>query len=239
MSAEDILYFIIIYGVSIGVLLHMTKTLKLAGNSLGGRGENTAQKLITGLWVWAIIANIYALLLNDNNIIWILPSLLIPMIIVIALTFTKPVIQLLKHIRLHRLVAVQFYRNLGALFLISHFVFGSYLSREFAINAGWGDVLTGMLALPVAYMVYKRISLWQIAVVLWCFIGIGDLILAPLTAQIYGGPHTDDFPMSAIPIFIGPPIGIILHLLTFRVMWLQSKSKNHAENLMQVSGGER
>jgi len=46
MSAEDILYFIIIYGVSIGVLLHITKTLKLAGESLSGRGVKTAQKLI-------------------------------------------------------------------------------------------------------------------------------------------------------------------------------------------------
>lgn len=238
MSAEDILFFIIIYGVTIGVLLHLGKTLKLAGKTMGEQGERTASKLVTGLWIWAIIANLYAVLLDDNNIIWIIPSLVIPLVTILALSFTSPVSQLLSHVRLHRLVGVQIYRNLGALFLISHFVFNSYLSREFAINAGWGDVLTGMLAIPVAFMAYKRIQLWQIAVVLWCFIGIGDLILAPLTAQIYGGPHTDDFPVSAIPLFIGPPIGIILHLLTFRVLWLQSKPQNKTENRLQVSGGE-
>lgn len=234
MNAENIFYFVIIYGVTFGVLFHVGRTLQLAGKAMGGQGQKTASQLVTGMWIWAGIANVYALLLNDNDIIWILPSFIIPLIIVMVLSFTQPVSQLLSHVRLHRLVGVQLYRNLGGLFLISHFVFGSYLSREFAINAGWGDVLTGMLALPVAYLAYKRVKFWQIAVVLWCFVGIGDLILAPLTAQIYGGPHTNDFPMSAIPIFIGPPIGIILHLLTFRTMWLQSRP-----NLVpQVSGGE-
>ena len=61
------------------------------------------------------------------------------------------------------------------------------------MNAGWGDILTGMLAIPVALAVAARIRFWPLLVVAWCLIGAGDLVLAPLTAVLYGGPTVDGF----------------------------------------------
>ena len=81
-----------------------------------------------------------------------------------------------------------------------------------------------MLAIPVALAAYARVRMWQLLVIIWCLIGAGDLILAPLTAILYGGPGVDDFPINVIPIFLGPPLGILLHVVTLRALWLQRAS---------------
>ena len=94
-----------------------------------------------------------------------------PLAVVVGSTFLRPVANLLQNASIHRLVGVQVYRIAGAVFLMSHFWFGSYISREFALQTGWGDVLTGVLALPVAIAAWRRISYWQILVVVWCILG--------------------------------------------------------------------
>lgn len=221
MPTDKLLFFIIIYGVGLAVLAFLTHTLSEAGRKAGNGGTTTASRLIFGLWTWAALANAYALVV-DNGFIWLAPAIALPILIGIGVTFLEPVRNLLHHVSITKLVAVQFYRNAGAVFLIAYFVFGTYMSREFAENAGWGDVLTGMLAVPTALAAYYRIPLWRVAVVVWCIIGTADLIVAPVTAALYGGPRTDDFPINAIPIFFGPPLGILLHLITLRALWLQS-----------------
>ena len=220
MTTDQIVYFVVIYAVGLAVLVFLTHLLSEAGHRVGEAGRRTARRLIAGLWIWAAVANAYALV-TGPDFLWLAPSLIIPLALGIGVTFLAPVRELLQAVSLPKLVAVQVYRNAGALFLYAYFVAGTYMSREFAQNAGWGDVLTGMLAIPTALAAYYRVPFWQAAVVLWCVIGIGDLILAPVTAQIYGGPRPDDFPINVIPIFFGPPLGILLHLLALRVLWLQ------------------
>lgn len=223
----DQLFFVIIYGVGLAVLLFVSHTLLDAGRKAGGDGITTASRLVTGLWVWAIFANAYALVVA-NGFIWLAPAVAIPIIVGVSITFLEPVKHILRNVGITKLVAVQFYRNAGAVFLIAYFITGTYMSREFAVNAGWGDVLTGMLAVPTALAAYYRVPLWRAAVVIWCFIGVSDLILAPVTAALYGGPRTDDFPINAIPIFFGPPLGILLHLIALRTLWLQSRQPERA-----------
>lgn len=218
MDIDDLLFFAIIFGVGLVVLIHVSRTLSLAGEA--AKDQKTARYLIIGLWVWALSASGYSLLAGEG-FLWLAPSLLLPLAVVVGSTFFRPVANLLQNASIHRLVGVQVYRIAGAVFLMSHFWFGSYISREFALQAGWGDVLTGVLALPVAIAAWRRISYWQILVVGWCILGITDLIVAPLTAQAFGGPRSDDFPINAIPIFFGPPLGIGLHLIALRVLWLQ------------------
>lgn len=220
MTYDNILFFVIIYSVGLAVLMFLTQTLRQAGAAAGPNGQRTAQALIIGLWTWAVAANIYALVAG-RGIIWLAPTFIVPLAVGVAITFLEPVKDLLRHISVARLVAVQLYRNAGAIFLIAYFITGTYMSREFAVTAGWGDVLTGMLAIPTALAALYRVPLWQVAVVAWSAIGIGDLILAPVMAQLYGGPNSDDFPINTIPIFFGPPLGILLHLIVLRTLWLQ------------------
>ncbi|MEM6499111.1 MAG: hypothetical protein AAF709_20610 [Pseudomonadota bacterium] len=227
MPTDKLLYFIIIYGVGLAVLMFLSHTLREAGRGSNGAGSTAANYMIVGLWTWAILANAYALVV-PNGFTWLAPAIALPILIGTAITVLEPVKDVLRNISITKLVAVQIYRNAGAVFLVAYFVFGTYMSREFAINAGWGDVLTGMLAVPAALAAYYRIPLWRTAVVIWCAIGIGDLILAPITAITYGGPRTDDFPINAIPIFFGPPLGILLHIIALRALWLQRIGEDEA-----------
>ena len=220
MPADKILFFIIIYGVGAAVLFFVSHTLIEAGAKIGDRGKRTATRLVVGLWIWAAIANIYALMIG-TGFIWLLPSFAIPLVIGVALSFLDPVKEVLQSTSVTKLVAAQIYRIAGGVFLIAYYFTGTYISREFALNAGWGDVLTGMLAIPTALAAYYRIPLWRWAVVIWCVIGITDLIVAPISAQLYGSIRLDNFPLNTIPIFFGPPLGILLHLITLRALWLQ------------------
>lgn len=225
MATDKILFFIMIYGVGLAVLSFLTHTLREAGREHGSLGLTTANYMIAGLWAWATLANAYALVV-PNGFIWLAPAIALPILIGTGITFLDSVKDVLRKISLPKLVVVQVYRNAGAVFLIAYFVFGTYMSREFSVNAGWGDVLTGMLAVPTAIAAFYRMPLWPVVVVVWCIIGISDLILAPITAITYGGPRTDDFPINAIPIFFGPPLGILLHIFTLRALWLQRTGKD-------------
>ncbi|MEM1048435.1 MAG: hypothetical protein AAGL24_19950 [Pseudomonadota bacterium] len=231
MPFDKILFFVIIYGVGTAVLIFLTHILREAGNAAGGNGSRTASRMVMALWLWAAIANAYALLVIGDTFLWFVPSVVLPLVVGFSSTFMEPVRHVLRHISLAKLIIVQVYRNAGAVFLIAYYVTGTYMSKEFADNAGWGDVLTGMLAIPTALAALYRIPFWRLAVIVWCAIGIGDLILAPVTAQIYGGMRSDDFPINAIPIFFGPPLGILLHLVALRALALQRETQGPHDGL--------
>ncbi len=226
MQLFDIFLLAVIYGTGFVVLFYLTRLLKSAGEAADRPA--TAHRLVVALWIWPVLATAYALN-TGASIAWFGISFVIPFLIGFGLTFTEPVRQILRQISVPGLIFLQVYRNAGAVFLIAYFFTESSLSREFALNAGWGDILTGMLAIPVALAASARIRLWPVLVVAWCLIGTGDLILAPLTAVLYGGPGVDDYPMNVIPIFLGPPLGILLHAWTLRALWLQQDASDMSE----------
>jgi hypothetical protein len=124
---------------------------------------------------------------------------------------------------LQHLVALQVYRVAGAIFLYLYLVPGT-LTQGFALFAGIGDVLTGLAAIPVALMLKNKHPRSGLALVAWCVFGIADLIMAGIAAQLFGPGGLRDFPLNLIPLFIGPPFGIALHLWTLRAAWLQRNS---------------
>ena len=156
MIDPNLIYGIIIYGVGLAVLVFLSYALVEAGRRTEGDGPRTARRLVAGLWVWAAVANAYALV-TGPEFYWLAPAIAFPIIGGTALTFWAPVSELLQNVSLTRLVGVQVYRNAGAVFLLAHFVFDHPMSREFALNAGWGDVLTGMLAIPVSAAAFWRV----------------------------------------------------------------------------------
>ncbi|MCJ8336416.1 MAG: hypothetical protein MJH10_19640 [Epibacterium sp.] len=164
MGPENLLFALIIFGVGLVVLVHVSQTIRRAGQT--ARDRSTAQTLIIGPWAWAGIATCYSLLIGDSYL-YFLPAFVIPLVCLILLSRSRSVSLLLRHISIHGLVGVQVYRVAGSVFLVSHFWFNSYLSQEFALRAGWGDILTGILAVPVAVAAWQRIRFWQIAVIGW------------------------------------------------------------------------
>ncbi|OQW58975.1 MAG: hypothetical protein A4S14_19325 [Proteobacteria bacterium SG_bin9] len=120
--------------------------------------------------------------------------------------------------------AMQGWRVVGSGFLFVH-GFG-YLPGSFAYQAGWGDVLVGVLA-PFAVMRLARDPQFITARAYWLFnaLGVADLILAPVAATFIrrglSGPEAAQqvTPLAEMPlVFIVTflvPFFLSLHLIGF------------------------
>jgi hypothetical protein len=124
-----------------------------------------------------------------------------------------------------RMVLVQTTRVVGGVFLVQYAL--GALPASFALPAGLGDVLVGITAPFVARAAWSGTDLGRRLVVVWCVIGLADLVTAVtlgilnsqtsvglLAGPISTAPLTG-FPLSLIPTFL-VPLAAILHLITLR-----------------------
>jgi len=56
---------------------------------------------------------------------------------------------------------------------------------------------------------------------MWNIFGIADLISAPASAVIFGNTSLNFYPLVLVPLFIGPPFSILLHVASLRNFYLQ------------------
>jgi hypothetical protein len=139
------------------------------------------------------------------------------------------------------LVGVQVYRVIGGIFLLQ-WLHGA-LPGAFAVPAGAGDMLVGLLALPVAaYAASGRRGSTAVAVA-WNVLGIADLVnaltlgflSAPGPLQLLAHDHPNllvgVYPTAMIPAF-AVPLSLILHGVS---LWqLRRRSRSRA-----LAGGTR
>jgi hypothetical protein len=123
------------------------------------------------------------------------------------------------------LVGLQAYRVFGGIFLVAWS--RGDLSGTFALPAGNGDVLIGLLALPVAYLLYSGAAGGRTAAIAWNVLGLVDFAIAigigilsapgPLQLIIPDRPNAQlgNFPTVMIPAF-AVPSSILLHALSLR-----------------------
>lgn len=123
------------------------------------------------------------------------------------------------------LVGLQLYRVFGGIFLVAWSRGG--ISGTFALPAGVGDVLVGVLALPVAYLLHTGAPAGRRIAVAWNILGLVDFAIAigigilsapgPLQVIIPDAPNAQlgSFPTVMIPAF-AVPSSILLHVLSLR-----------------------
>jgi hypothetical protein len=123
------------------------------------------------------------------------------------------------------LVGLQVYRIFGGIFLVG-WIRGN-LSGTFALPAGTGDVLVGLLALPVAYLLHSGARGGRGAAIGWNVLGLVDFAIAigigilsapgPLQVIVPDRPNVQlgAFPTVMIPAF-AVPSSILLHVLSLR-----------------------
>ncbi len=123
------------------------------------------------------------------------------------------------------LVGLQVYRVFGGIFLVAWSRGG--MSGTFAIPAGTGDVLVGLLALPVAYLLYAGAPAGRRVAIAWNILGLVDFAIAigigilsapgPLQMIVPDRPNAQlgTFPTVMIPAF-AVPSSILLHALSLR-----------------------
>ena len=148
---------------------------------------------------------------------------------ILAIAFLTPRIAVLRSalygIPLSILIGVNALRVFGYFFIV-HYDAGR-LPAPFAPSAGWGDVLAGIFAIPVAILVARQTIGWRPIAFFWTLFAIVDLILAigfGVTSaydspfRIFaGGPDTTM--MSQLPMFLIPgflvPVFILTHIAVF------------------------
>lgn len=123
------------------------------------------------------------------------------------------------------LVGLQVYRIFGGIFLVAWSRGG--ISGTFALPAGMGDVLVGILALPVAYLLHTGAPAARQIAMAWNILGLVDFAIAigigilsapgPLQVIIPDRPNAQlgSFPTVMIPAF-AVPSSILLHVLALR-----------------------
>lgn len=113
------------------------------------------------------------------------------------------------------LIGVQTYRVLGIIFLWPYLAAGA-LPAGFALPAAIGDVLTGLAAPFVALAVARNLPGARAWAVRWNAFGILDLVVAVVAAVLTQTTNVSRFPLVVVPLFLGPPLGILTHLYSLR-----------------------
>ena len=139
---------------------------------------------------------------------------------------------LLRSIKLESLIAIHIFRVVGVFFILLYCY--HLLPATFAFFAGLGDVITAVLAIPVAGMVSKKHPQWKIAVYAWNIFGIMDIIDL-LTVAVMSGANGNlremtVFPFSWFPA-LAPATILFLHTAVFRKLYQQRKSLKHLPTL--------
>ena len=136
----------------------------------------------------------------------------------------SPIRDAMLAIPLPALVAVNAIRVLGVIFVILHAA--GELPAPFAPSAGWGDILVGVTALPVAWSMLRFGARARPLALLWNTIGIADLInavalgalSAPGPIQVFAGPPSSaamtTLPWLMIPGFLVPCL-MFIHIVIF------------------------
>lgn len=153
-------------------------------------------------------------------------GLLTPIVLGVAVFLSWPLLRRIVGIVPNSwLIGVQFYRVLGVIFIVLYA--GRHLPGIFALPAGVGDTLVGILAPFVAASFARSPEASATRVRLWNLLGIADLVIAvtlgfltspsPLQMAAFDRPSglIAMFPLSLIPVF-AVPLSILLHIASLQ-----------------------
>jgi len=142
------------------------------------------------------------------------------------------------------LVGVQLYRVLGVIFLILYA--GGHLPGLFALPAGLGDTLVGIMAPLVAVSFARSPEHSARRVRLWNLLGIADLVIAvtmgfltsPSPFQIAAFDRPSGliamFPLSLLPVF-AIPMSILLHLASLQKLRQGQRTGYKVQERQQIA----
>jgi hypothetical protein len=178
--------------------------------------------LVIGLGGWLALAVVVAAAVLSPLHPAVLGLIFGPVILGLALLAVSPTWQsVVASVPQEWLIGAQFYRVIGAVFLVVWVQGG--LPAFFAIPAGVGDILTGVAAVALAPFVARRVRSWRTAAVGWNLFGLADLVVAfGAGSTLLAGPLSTVFaaetttaaivtlPLGLVPLFL-VPISVTLH----------------------------
>jgi hypothetical protein len=152
------------------------------------------------------------------------PYVVVPLVATITIGLLLPRIspvyrQFVRTIPQTWLIGIHIFRVVGGFFLVLMDM--KLLPGEFALPAGYGDVITAVLALGVVYLLVNQKPYARAAVIAWNVFGLIDLINALITGTMFIPPFVTQVAASGVsPAYInyalmipsfGVPLVLILH----------------------------
>jgi hypothetical protein len=140
---------------------------------------------------------------------------------------------------LSALVAVNTIRILGVIFVALYAA--GRLPPPFAPSAGWGDIIVGVTAPPLAWSIARFGARVRILTLLWNVFGAADLVnavalgalSAPGPLNAFAGPPTSaimtSLPWLMIPGFLVPSL-FFIHLVIFRRLLARAEASEPAHS---------
>jgi len=223
-----IILFVAAFLYSIALIAKHVKQAALDAGMTPARAGN----IQLGVFVFYVIYLVYASVLSLKGVfsisslpprVFTLTTIPLTVILFAFIGNTGSFKKLLRSVRLESLIALHVFRVLGAFEIILYYY--HLLHPGFAFSAGLGDIITALLALPVAGWIAEG-KPWSIkAARIWNILGTLDivtvLVLAVITARrsIIAGEQGDVeltmFPFVWFPAF-GPATILFLHTAVFR-----------------------
>ena len=224
--------------VAIHVLIALGLWLGLERTELTpAQRRNTWLGVMIPFTLW--LALIWGLAINGVFRVGVAPFPLLPFAIFLPVIIGAPIVllskrmaQVLDAMPASWLIALQVYRVLGSAFLIGWA--RGLVPGIFALPAGIGDVMTGLLAVPVAISLATGTLDARKAAVAWNVFGLLDFAIAvsialmiapgPLQVIVPSIPNATSgiYPTAMIPAF-AVPSSILLHVLSLRQLRRRSR----------------
>jgi hypothetical protein len=173
-------------------------------------------------------------------------SIVTPIVVLAILATVVPATsRALATIPLPALIGVHAIRIIGFLFLL--LLATGRLSAPFAPSAGWGDIIAGAMAVPVAWALSARGASVRWLVLIWNSFGLLDLVAAltlgmtsatgsPL--QLFfdppGSAAMGTLPWAIIPVFLVPQL-IVNHLAIYRRLGRSADSLWHTGSVAKAA----
>ena len=152
-------------------------------------------------------------------------ALLTPVVIGLAAIFTSRTLGAINAATPPQwLIWAQGYRLAGAMFLFPYLAYG-VLPGGFAWPAAVGDMGTAALGIVVGFAVARNAPNARRWAALWNVAGIADLVVAPAMALVTGADVATIYPLALVPLFVGPPLGVLVHVLSLRNLRVSGEAR--------------
>ena len=162
-------------------------------------------------------------------------SILVPLIIILFITFSKKGTYLLQLVPPHWLLMMQSFRIAVELLLWMAFTKG-LLPEQMTFEGRNFDVLSGILGLVIGYIIMQNKTSWRIWALLYNIIGLGLLLNILVVAVLsmptpwryfMNGPANEivaEFPFIYLPGVL-VVIAFSFHIFSLRQIWLNYKKQ--------------
>jgi hypothetical protein len=202
------------------------------------RAGLAAAALVGWLGIVLALGSAHAFQPRSQGVPWIGLGVGAPIVVGFVTVFLFPQVRrVVESIPQAWLLAAQWPRLVGATFLV--LLAEHRLPAVFARPAGWGDVLIGVTALPVAYAYLAGRSWSRPLAVAFNLLGIVDLVVAVGTGLLaspspfrlfFSQPSTSlmtVLPMVLIPTFL-VPFWILVHAASLRALLVAGRAPAHS-----------